>query len=262
VSTTLIGAMALLGAIGGFLAGLLGFGGGVIMFPLLYYVPPLLGLERLSAHIVAAVVVSQVFCSALIGGLAHLRGGHVHRRIAVAAGITSALGSFAGGIASQWATERFLLWLFGIINLCVLLLMFLPGPQHDEGENSTEKVYVPAGPLIFLSLAAGAVIGFLGAGNFVFVALLIYVFKIPTRIAIGTTLFIALMNTATGFAGKLISGQIPPLAIAVIIGAGLGALAGEQAHRRVSASTLRIVYAIMVLLITIRVWLTLSGIAA
>jgi uncharacterized membrane protein YfcA len=262
VSTTLVGAMVVLGAIGGFLAGLLGFGGGVLMFPLLYYVPPLLGLERLDAQTVAAVVVSQVFFSALIGGLAHLRGGQVHRHIALAAGAMSALGSFAGGIASKWATEHFLLLLFGIISLCVLLMMFLPGPQRDKDETSIEKLSVPTGPLVFFSLATGVVIGFLGAGNFVFVPLLIYVFKVPTRIAIGTTLFIALMNTATGFAGKLMTGQIPPIAAAVVFGAGLGALAGEKVHRRVTASTLRIVYAIMVLLITIRVWLTLLGIAA
>ena len=106
-------AMALLGAIGGFLAGLLGFGGGVLMFPLLYYVPPVLGLDRLEVQSVAAIVVSQVFFSALIGGMAHLRGGHVDRRMAVAAGIASAIGSFAGGIASKWATDGFLLLLFG-----------------------------------------------------------------------------------------------------------------------------------------------------
>ena len=261
MSATLLGTLALLGAAGGFLAGLLGFGGGVLMFPLLYYVPPLLGLDRLDAQTVAAVVVSQVFFSALIGGLAHLRGGKVHRRIAAAAGATSALGSFAGGIASKWATEGFLLLLFGVVSLAVLLMMFLPGPRRDEDEHSAEKVNVPTGPLACLSLATGIVIGFLGAGNFVFVPLLIYVFRIPTRIAIGTTLFIALMNTATGFVAKLMTGQIPLLTAAVIMGAGLGALAGEKAHRRVSAATLRIVYGIMVLLITVRVWLTLLGVA-
>ena len=257
-----MGAMALLGAIGGFLAGLLGFGGGVLMFPLLYYVPPVLGLDQLEVQSVAAIVVTQVFFSALIGGMAHLRGGHVDRRMAVAAGTASAFGSFAGGIASKWATDGFLLLLFGIVSLCVLLMMLLPGPQGGEDEHSTAKRSVPTGPLVLLSLATGIVIGFLGAGNFVFVPLLIYVFKVPTRVAIGTTLFIALMNTATGFAGKLMTGQIPAIAAAVVFGAAIGALAGEQAHRRIAASTLRLVYGIMVLLITIRVWLTLSGIAA
>ena len=90
MSAALIAAMAALGAIGGFLAGLLGFGGGVLMFPLLYYVPPLLGLVRLEAQTVAAVVISQVFFSALVGGVAHLRGGHVQGRLAFVAGAVSA----------------------------------------------------------------------------------------------------------------------------------------------------------------------------
>ena len=261
MSAALIAAMAALGAIGGFLAGLLGFGGGVLMFPLLYYVPPLLGLVRLEAQTVAAVVISQVFFSALVGGVAHLRGGHVQGRLAFVAGAVSAVGSFAGGIASKWASERFLLLLFGIITLCVLLMMFLPAPEHDDDTRSIEKLVVPPIPLACYSLATGIVIGFLGAGNFVFVPLLIYVFKVPTRAAIGSTLFIALMNSATGFAGKLLTGQIPPIAVAVILGAAIGAIAGEKAHRCVSTQALRIVYAAMVLLITIRIWLTITGIA-
>jgi len=262
MSGALIAAMAALGVIGGFLAGLLGFGGGVLMFPLLYYVPPLLGLQRLDAQTVAAAVISQVFFSALVGGLAHLRGGHVQGRLAFTAGAVSAVGSFAGGIASKWASERFLLLLFGIITVGVLLMMFLPAPAHDDDMRATEKLSLPSFPLACYSLATGIVIGFLGAGNFVFVPLLIYVFKVPTRAAIGSTLFIALMNSATGFAGKLITGQIPLIAVVVILGAAIGALAGEKAHRRVSTQALRIVYAAMVLLITIRIWLTITGIVA
>jgi len=262
MSAALVVVMTTLGAIGGLLSGLLGFGGGVLMFPLLYYVPPLLGLERLEAQTVAAVVISQVFFSALVGGVAHLRGGHVQGRLAIVAGAVSAVGSFAGGIASKWASERFLLLLFGIVTLCVLLMMFLPAPEHDDDTRSVEKFAVRNIPLACYSLATGIVIGFLGAGNFVFVPLLIYVFKVPTRAAIGSTLFIALMNSATGFLGKLVTGQIPPIAVAVIVGAAIGAIAGEKAHRRVSTQALRVVYAAMVLLITIRIWLTITGIVA
>src|SRR5262245_45335288 len=105
----IIARLAPAAAIGGFSAGLLGFGGGVVMFPLLYYVPPLLGLARLEAKIVAAVVITQVFFSSLVGGLAHLRSGRVHGRIALIAGMASAVGSFVGGVASKWTSERFLL---------------------------------------------------------------------------------------------------------------------------------------------------------
>ena len=53
-----IAILALLGALG-FTSGLLGVGGGVVMFPVLLYVPSLLGFERLDAKTVAAVVVAQ-----------------------------------------------------------------------------------------------------------------------------------------------------------------------------------------------------------
>jgi len=109
------------------------------------------------------------------------------------------------------------------------------------------------------SFAIGIVIGFLGAGNFVFVPLLIYIFKVPTRVAIGSTLFIALMNTATGFVGKLVTGQIPLAATVVVGGGAIGAWAGEKIHRRVSTRLLRAIYGGMVAVIAARVWWTIFG---
>jgi hypothetical protein len=50
------------------------------------------------------------------------------------------------------------------------------------------------------------------------------------------------------------------IAFFVVCGAGAGAWVGEIAHRRVPTSILRLVYAGMVLLIAIRVWLTILGI--
>lgn len=262
MTAELAAATAAIGAVGGVLAGLLGFGGGVLMFPLLYFVPPLLGFERFTAQTVAAIVVSQVFFSSLIGGLAHLRHGRIRGSLATTAGVYSAVGSLAGGVASRWATEDFLLLLFGIITLSVSLLSFLPGPRSEDDARGPEAVAVPMVPLICCSVVTGVFIGFLGAGNFVFVPLLIYVFKVPTRTAIGSTLVIALINTVTGFAGKVITGQVPLVAVAVIGGAALGAVAGERLHRLTSTRLLRALYAAMVFLVTIRVWLTIFGLAA
>jgi uncharacterized protein len=260
MSVALIVTLALLGAGGGFLAGLLGLGGGVLMFPLLYYVPPLLGLERLDAQMVAAVVVSQVFFSALVGGMAHLRSGRVHRRMVIVAGTVSALGAFGGAVASKWTSEQFLLLLFGIVTILVILMTFLPAPTDQQEVVSVETLVVPTVPLAVASFVVGVVVGFLGAGNFVFVPLLIYVLKMPTRIAIGSNLFIAVMSTATGFIGKLVTGQMPLLIAAVVVcGSGVGALIGEKVHRRLSTRVLRFIYAAIVTLIAIRVWMTIFG---
>jgi uncharacterized membrane protein YfcA len=261
MSAALILTLALLGACGGFLAGLLGLGGGVLMFPLLYYMPPLLGLERLDAQMVAAVVVSQVFFSALVGGIAHLRGGRVHRRMVIIAGTVSALGAFGGAVASKWTSEQFLLLLFGIVTILVILMTFLPAPTEEQEKiESVETVRVPTVPLAVASFVVGVIVGFLGAGNFVFVPLLIYVLKMPTRIAIGSNLFIAVMSTATGFIGKLVTGQMPLLSAAVVVfGSGLGALIGEKVHRQLSTRLLRFIYTAIVTLIAMRVWMTILG---
>jgi len=258
VSLTLIGSLALVGMVGGFFAGLLGFGGGVVMFPLLYYLPPLVGLPSLDAKTVAAVVITQVFFSTLVGGLAHLRSGRVHGQVALVAGITSAVGSLLGAVASKWTSERFLLLLFGIASLLVLAMMFLPAPTKELEKVPVEKVTVAPFLLSLCSLITGILVGFLGAGNFVFVPLLIYILKVPTRIAIGSSLFVAMINTCFGFLGKAATGQIPwPIAALVVIGAGIGAMLGERIHGRLPAPILRQIYAAIVGLIAVRVWLSI-----
>jgi uncharacterized protein len=260
ISLTLIWALTALGILGGFFAGLLGFGGGVMMFPLLYYIPPLFGLSRLDAKTVAAVVISQVFFSTIIGGMAHLRHRRVHRRLVLGAGPASAFGSFAGAVLTARVSEDLLLALFGFITVLVLGMMFLPAPDQAQEDLAQDRLTVALLPLTLCSLAAGVLIGLLGAGNFVFVPLLIYVLKVPTRIAIGSSLFIAMMNTSSGFLGKLLTGQIPLLlASSVVAGAAIGALIGEKLHSRISTQTLRQIYGVMVAIIAARVWITLLG---
>jgi len=258
MSLTLIATLVALGVIGGFAAGFLGLGGGVLLFPLLLYVPPLLGLESLDVRTVAALVISQVFFATLIGGTAHWRSGRVHARLTLVAALTAASGSLAGGVASKWVSEWFLLLLFGVVTLLAAAMIFLPAPSTDRENIPVESVIVPLVPLSILSGATGTVVGFLGAGNFIFVPLQIYVLKVPTRIAIGSNLVIAVLSTFSGFLGKLITGQIPLLmTLAVAAGAGLGALAGERSHGRVSPRVLRYVYAGVIGLVAVRIWITL-----
>ncbi len=260
MSYTLVAALVGLGATGGFSAGLLGFGGGVLMFPLLYYVPPLLGLDPMNAKTAAAIVSTQVFFSTLTGGIVHFRSGRVHPRVALIAGTLSAVSALAGSVLSKWASDSFLLSLFGAVTIVVILIMLLPAPHGGEEQTNVEKVLVARLPLVIFSLLTGLVIGFLGAGNFIFVPILIYILRVPTRIAIGSSLFIAMTNTASGFFGKLVTAQIPLLmATLVVAGATGGALAGERVHRQLSSRMLRQIYAAIVATISLRVWVTLLG---
>jgi hypothetical protein len=121
-----------------------------------------------------------------------------------------------------------------------------------------ESVAVASLPLVVISLSIGSVVGLLGAGNFLFIPMLIYVLKVPTRITIGSSLAIYVLNSLAGFVGKLVTGQIPfVMTLAVIIGTSLGALVGEKCHSKVSPQVLRYAYSAVVAVVALRIWLTL-----
>jgi uncharacterized membrane protein YfcA len=247
-----------LAVIAGFGSGFIGVGGGLLLFPLLYYFPPVLGLAPIDAKTVAALVVSQVLFSGLVGGAAHWRHGRVHGKLIMVGGSASSVGALIGGIASKSAPEWFLLLLFGIITLIAGGVMFLPAPSIEREAANIESIAIPSGALGVIASVVGLVVGLLGAGNFLFVPLLIYVLKLPTRVTIGSCLLIYVVNAIFGFLGKLLTGQIPFLMTVVIIaGASLGALIGEECHSRVSPKVLRYAYGGVIAIVAVRIWTTI-----
>jgi uncharacterized membrane protein YfcA len=229
-----------------------------LLFPLLLYLPPYLGLGAIDAKTVAALVISQVFFAGLIGGAAHWRKGRVHKKLTVIGAVASAAGAFMGGVASKWVSDWFLLFLFGVVTIIAGVVMFLPAPSAEREQMSVEAIVVPSGLLSGISFLVGVVVGLLGAGNFLFVPLLIYVLKIPTRITIGSSLVIHVLNGFSGFLGKLLTGQVPLVAtIVVILGASLGAVIGEKKHTQTSTTILRYAYACVIAIVALRVWISL-----
>ncbi len=57
--------LLLVGASVGFLSGMLGIGGGIVMFPLLLYVPPFLGFNGIDVKSITGLTMAQGFFSAL-----------------------------------------------------------------------------------------------------------------------------------------------------------------------------------------------------
>ena len=77
---------------GAFLSGLVGVGGAIVMIPLLYYVPPLLGAGELTIKEVAGLSMTQVLAAAVVGTWSHGRHAFVHRRLALVGGSAMAAG--------------------------------------------------------------------------------------------------------------------------------------------------------------------------
>jgi uncharacterized membrane protein YfcA len=81
------------------------------------------------------------------------------------------------------------------------------------------------------------------------------VIGVPIRVAIGSSLAITAMSALTGFAGKLVTGQIPwgPAAL-VVLGAMPGAQLGALVSRRLPGEWLRRALLAVVVLTALRVW--------
>ena len=102
----------------------------------------------------------------------------------------------------------------------------------------------------------GLAAGFVGAGGgFLLVPLLVVVVGMPVRVTIGSSLGITAMAATAGVVGKLITHQIPFVpALTVALGAIPGAQLGAAASHRVSTRNLKLVLAITIVLVALRVW--------
>jgi uncharacterized protein len=244
-----------LGFAGAFVAGLLGAGGAFVMIPLLLYVPPLLEVGQLDMKAVAGVTMVQVLVAASTGMLAHRRHGAVNAGLVWTGGVAMATASFVGAFASKYASERGLLLVFAIMVTVAAALVFVGAGRDDRRWDET--------PLTFSRMRVAAVGGVVGlaaglvgaGGGFLLVPLLLVVADIPIRVTIGSSLAITALGAITGFAGKLLAGQIPLApTLAVVAGAIPGARLGAAVSRRLPPFGLRLALFGFVAVAAIRVW--------
>ena len=254
----LAGVLAGLGFAGAFVSGLVGVGGAIVMIPLLYYVPPLLGAGSLEIKTVAGITMMQVVAATAVGAWTHGRRGEVHRPLAWTGGAAMATAAFAGAVASRFVSGRALLTVFALMATAALPLMFVPpsGALGGDPEMPFDRRAAVGYPA-----AIGFMSGLVGAGGaFLTVPVLIALVRIPVRLAIGTSLAMTSLAAVMGALGKVVTGQVPlGPAGAVVLGSLAGARVGAGLSGRVPTDWLRAILLVLIAMVTVRVWAEVLG---
>jgi len=243
-----------IGFIGAAIAGLVGIGGAIILIPMLIYGPHLVGHAGLDIHTASGVTMVQVAVAGVTGMLAHRRLGNLDVPLTVTLGGSMAFGSLVGGLTSSLVPGDYLSALFASLAAVAAGLM-LAGPRTAMAASDGPVTFnAPAGAAI--GLVIGTLVGMVGAGGgFLLVPIMIFLLRIPVRIAVGSTLAIVAASGVTGSLGKAITGQIEwTFALALVVGALPGAHLGARLSRLVPVRLLARLLGLLIAGIAAKMW--------
>jgi uncharacterized membrane protein YfcA len=225
-------ALPLIGLIGGFLSGLLGLGGGVVMLPLLTFI------GGVPLKLATGTSLVHVLVAAATGILSHLHAGLVDFKAGLILGTAGILGGFLGSFLSVPLSTVSLNLIFLSLVALAIVFLFIPLKPY-EGKYIKGNFSKIEG--ILIGLGCGLLVGLLGlGGGFVLIPLMIYILRIPLRVTIGTSLMIILISSMGTFGAKYGVGHIDvAITFLVISGSVVGALLGAYVSRKTHTEFLR-----------------------
>ena len=259
----------------GILSGMFGIGGGFILTPMLIFlgVPP---------AIAVGTGASQVVASSVSGALGNWKRGNVDVQLGLVLLAGGLFGSSLGIRLQQWLAAAGQLEVF-TASIYVIMLGLVGGLMLTESvrtlagatpEGKTDtggtprldrlpfKRRFPVARLytsVIPPLASGTLVGLLTAimgvgGGFLLVPLLIYVIRVPTKIALGTSGFQIVFLTAYTTVLQAVSNHSVDIFLAapLIAGGVIGAQIGVRIGERLSGAHLRLLLALLVLTVAVR----------
>ncbi len=208
----------------GFTLGLLGGGGSILTVPILVYV---IGQD---AHAATGTSLAIVGTSALLGALAHGRKGNVRLKAGLAFRAVSMLAAQPRVWLNRLVAGRAILLLFGCLMFAVGVRMIRrKAPPVAAAPGAPAPGGRPWLRLLAPGSAVGLLTGFFGiGGGFLIVPALVLAAGFPTHHAVGTSLLVIAMTSASALAGHLHFGTVDPRLVGFFVAGGAaGILSGS-----------------------------------
>ena len=200
---SLISVMAVAASISGFMAGLLGVGGGIIMVPALYYAFTVLGYdESTKMHLALGTSLAIIIPTSVMSTKTHMKYEAVDFTLIKSFGLFVAAGVLIGTfLASNLETKKLLL-IFSIFSACVgLFFIFFREKLGATPRNIPNSIKSIIGTIIgFVSVPLG-----IGGGSLSVPFMRLFGYSI--RNAIGTSAAIGFLISVVGAASMSLSGN-------------------------------------------------------
>ena len=269
-----------LGGLVGILSGMFGVGGGFLMTPLLFFIgiPP---------AVAVATEANQIVASSFSGVLAHLRRKTVDLKMGTVLLIGGLVGAAIG--VQIFAALRAIGQVDLLVRLSYVVFLGIIGSmmfveslnairktssgvvpkrkKHNWVHNlpfkmkfRTSGLYISVIPPVLVGVFVGVLAAIMGVGGgFIMVPAMIYLLGMPTKVVIGTSLFqiifvtgfTTLMHATTNYTVDMM------LAVLLLVGGVIGAQIGARIGVKLKAEQLRILLAMMVLAVCIKLALDL-----
>jgi len=242
---------ALSAFVASFLSGLLGIGGGVVLTPLLLYLPPALGIGALPVKMITGLTIVQAISGSVLGAFRHRAYGNVSARLVFIMGPTGAAASLVGALISRDVDDRILLGIFALLAIATAVMLLLPAEPQQRG---TDDLHLNVPLAVGISIVLGFLGGMVGIGAIATIlGTLVYLLRVPPRIAIGTSLGIGMFAAVAALIGKAATAQIdPPLAAVVALTALVASPIGAWLSVRTNPQVLLKILAAVVIVAAIR----------
>jgi len=240
-----------IGLVGGFLSGVFGIGGGILMVPLFMFI---LKLDQRRA---SALSLTAVLPAAIVGSITYGIEGHVDLLASAFIAAGGIVGALVGTRLLRSLPLGWLRWLFVGLLVIVAIRMFIDIPP---GTQSIEFTVPSVVGLIALGLVVGIASGLFGIGGGVIVVpALIGLFGVPELVAKGTSLLAMVPTSITGTLANTRAKLVHPVdGLIVGAAAALAAYPGVLVAHTLPARLSNVLFAFIVLAaavqLAIRAW--------
>ncbi|WP_181708288.1 sulfite exporter TauE/SafE family protein [Chthonobacter rhizosphaerae] len=212
----LVVSLLVTGAVAGFVAGLLGVGGGIVIVPVLYYVFTLLDMdEDVKMHVAVGTSLSTIIATSAMSMRAHWRKGAVDTAMLKRWSVAIVVGVIAGTALASSVKGPALTAVFGAVALIVSAHMGFSRPHwrvSDHPPRGFGEQLIAAG--------IGMVSAMMGIGGGTLSVPTLTLFNYPIHRAVGTAAAIGFLIGIPGTIGFVIGGlgaeDLPPFSFGYV----------------------------------------------